>query len=137
MPRPNLPAGEKRNHDVEVAYNDLEYEMLLGRAKDSGRSVARFVREISLSDDRIQTVSPNGKIAAQRARKISELIHQIYVHRVKLTENTRFLKTVEPQTDSHYSTGIFTQEETNVWREITAQLNELNAELLGYADNDN
>jgi hypothetical protein len=137
MSRPNLPEHEKRTNKIETRYNDAEIEKLDNRAKAAGRNIARFIREASLSDNIIQIVSRNDKIAARRVRNISHSLHQLYQYRIRLIDIANLNTISELQTNPNHSLCNFDEKELVLWREISDELNELNIELLGYADNHN
>ncbi len=136
MSKPNLPEENKRSEKIKVSYSNPEKNELLRRAKGYGTTVARFIREITLSDDKFQIISPGNKKAAKRARTITDLLNQLYIHRLTSTENNVSFSTLQLQPDSNRPLNSFAEEETLLWRRVTNELNILNAELLGYADND-
>ena len=136
MSKSNFPADKMRSEEFKVRFSIPEAEKLLFRAKVFRTPVARFIREITLSDDNFQIVSPGNKAAAKRARIISDLISQLYIHRITSSENKALSITADLQSDLNQSPDNVTQEETILWRRVTDELNTLNAELLGYADDD-
>lgn len=137
MPKPTLSSENKRNKKRKVGYNSSEDKKLIARAKAYRAPVARFIRELTLSDEVFQIISHDSKKAAERTREIGDLINRLYIERIKLKDNNKNSTAFELQADSSNSSNNFTEEETFLWCQIIDQLRELNAELLGYADTDN
>ena len=44
MPRKKMPIEEKKTHITTVRMNEIEYEMVCGRAKDAGLSISNYIR---------------------------------------------------------------------------------------------
>lgn len=142
MARPKLAENEKRIHEYKVNFNDFENGEIIERA--AGRSIAYTIRELLLRQKSHNIVAPDNRKTAQTVRDIIELVNQMSVARQRELEDQAKTEhfSWEKQLELNSFPGAkLTRErkreaENHQWSQLNNLLCGLNAELLGYADND-